>query len=524
MRHYALTSLALATLLALGYSPLHAADTDAKDAPKAQADKKDQDKADKAASDELPVPAERTVVTKHSVRINGRTIDYKATAGTMLIRDDKGKPTVSFFYVAYTVDGGKGSKRPVTFFYNGGPGSSSMWLHMGSFGPVRVANDGDKPVPPAPYHTVPNEQSLLDKTDLVFIDAPGTGYSQLVGKAEGKDFYGVDQDAAAFTQFVSRYVSQNNRWNSSKFLFGESYGTTRSAVLAKTLQEKGMELNGIVLMSSILDFTVAAPGIDHGYIVNLPTEAAIAWYHNKVPNKPGDIRPFLAEVRRFASGDYTLALAKGDAIDPTERDRVANQLSKYLGLSPQYIKDANLRIGPSRFRKELMRDDRRTVGRLDGRFVGIDPDAAGETPDGDTASDAVTGAYVAMFNQYAANELKFTEDRSYLPNNYAVVGKSWDWKRKNSGGWTQATYVGSDLGDAMRRNPHLKVFSANGYYDLATPFYATEFDLTHLGLEPAQLRNISYGFYPSGHMIYLDQKSLEQTKTDLSRFYDDAAP
>ena len=523
MRHMPVASLALATLLALGSLPLHAAD-DTKDAPKAQADKGDKDKNDKNAADEQPIPPERSVVTKHSVRIGGRTVNYQATTGTLLIRDDKGKPTVSFFYVAYTADGGKGGKRPVTFFYNGGPGSSSMWLHMGSFGPVRVANDGDKPIPPAPYHTVPNEFSLLDKSDLVFIDAPGTGYSQLVGKAEGKDFYGVDQDADAFTRFITRYVSANNRWNSPKFLFGESYGTTRSAVLVKSLQEKGMEFNGVILMSSILDFSVAAPGIDHGYIVNLPTEAAIAWYHNKVPNKPADIGTFLAEVRRFASGDYTLALAKGDAIDPAEADRIANQMSRYLGLSPQYIKDANLRVGPSRFRKELLREQRLTVGRLDGRFQGIDPDAAGETPDGDTASDAVTGAYVAMFNQYAASELKYTTDHPYLPNNYGVINKDWDWKRKKTGGWLQATYVGDDLGDAMRRNPHLKVFSANGYYDLATPFYATEFDLTHLGLEPAQRKNISFGFYPSGHMIYLDQPSLQQTKADLSRFYDDAAP
>jgi carboxypeptidase C (cathepsin A) len=292
----------------------------------------------------------------------------------------------------------------------------------------------------------------------------------------------------------------------------------------KSLQEKGMEFNGVILMSSILDFAVAAPGIDHGYIMNLPTEAAIAWYHNKVPNKPADIATFLAEVRRFAAGDYTLALAKGDAIEPAEADRIANQMSRYLGLSPQYIKGANLRVGPSRFRKELLRDQRLTVGRLDGRFEGIDPDAAGETPDGDTASDAITGAYVAMFNQYTANELKFTSDQPYLPNNYANVGKNWDWKRTKNGGWLQATYVADDLGGAMRRNPHLKVFSANGYYDLATPFYATEFDLSHLGLEPAQRKNISFGFYPSGHMIYLDQPSLEQSKADIARFYDDAAP
>jgi carboxypeptidase C (cathepsin A) len=514
MRLSPFAPLALAALLALG-SPLVHAD-DAPPPAKAQAD------AD--AKPALPVPPERAVTTKHSVRIGDRTISYKATAGTLLIRDDKGQPTVSVFYVAYTADGDRPGKRPLTFLYNGGPGSSSMWLHMGSFGPVRVANDGDQPIPPPPYRTVPNAYSLLDKSDLVFIDAPGTGYSQLVGKAEGKDFYGVDQDADAFAKFITRYVSLNNRWNSPKFLFGESYGTTRSAVLVNLLQNQGMAFNGVVLMSSILDFSVAAPGIDHGYIVNLPTEAAIAWYHDKVPNKPADITSFLAEVRRFAAGDYTVALAKGDAIEPAEADRIAEQMSRYLGLSPTYIKQANLRIDPSRFRKELLRDQRRTVGRLDARFEGIDPDAAGEVPDGDTASDAVTGAFVAAFNQYAANDLKFTEDSTYLPNNYGVINRGWDWKRKRSGGWLQATYVGSDLGDAMRRNPHLKVFSANGYYDLATPFYATEFDLSHLGLEPSLRNNISFGFYPSGHMIYLDATSQRQLKADLARFYDEAAP
>ncbi|MFC5524371.1 S10 family peptidase [Rhodanobacter ginsengisoli] len=518
MRQSPLAPFALALLMCLG-SPVHAADAP-KDAAKAQSDKD-------GKKDELPIPPERSVVTRHSVRIDGRSIGYKATAGTLLIKDDKDKPAVSVFYVAYTVDDGKPDRRPVTFMFNGGPGSSSMWLHMGSFGPVRVANKGDQPIPPPPYQTVPNEYSLLDKTDLVFVDAPGTGYSQLVGAAKGKDYYGVDQDAAAFAKFITRYVGDNHRWNSPKFLFGESYGTTRSAVLVKLLQQQGMEFNGVVLMSSILDFSVwANTGVDHAYVVNLPTEAAIAWYHDKVPGKPADLAGFLADVRRFAGGDYTLALAKGDALAPAEADRIADRLSKYIGLSPTYIKEANLRIDPSRFRKELLRDQRRTVGRLDGRFEGIDPDAAGETPDGDAASDAATGAYLAAFNQYVATELKFSGNRSYLPNNYGVINRGWDWKHKQGRGFgfTQAPYVGSDLASAMRRNPHLKVFSANGYYDLATPFYATEFDLGHLGLDPSIRKNIEFGFYPSGHMIYFDIDALKQVKADLARFYDEAAP
>jgi carboxypeptidase C (cathepsin A) len=521
MRAISLTALSLSVLLAFGALGAQAQEHDDSQAAKPHTEKK----TDHAAPEQAAIPPESTVVTKHSVRIGNRSISYKATAGTLLIRDDKDQPTVSFFYVAYTADDGKPGKRPVTFIYNGGPGSSSMWLHMGSIGPVRVANNGDQSIAPPPYRMVDNNESLLDKSDLVFIDAPGTGYSQLVGKTEGKNVYGVDQDADAFAKFITRYVSVNNRWNSPKFLFGESYGTTRSAVLVKHLQDQGMEFNGVVLMSSILDFAVAAPGIDHGYIVNLPTEAAIAWYHNKVPNKPADIASFLAQVRHFASTDYTQALAQGDALPPADAQRIAAELARYTGLSTRYILDANLRLDPSRFRKELLRDQRRTVGRLDGRFEGIDPDAAGETPDGDAASDAATGAYVAAFNQYAVSELKYTDDnQSYRPNNYGVINRGWDWKRKGSGGWIQATYVGNDLGDAIRRNPHLKVFSANGYYDLATPFYATEFDLGHLGLDASLRKNIQYGFYPSGHMIYLDTASLTQLKADLSRFYDEAAP
>ena len=466
-------------------------------------------------------PPDRQVVTQHEVNVDGRTLHYKTTAGTLLTGDGKDQPGVSFFYVAYTAKADSRQPRPVTFVYNGGPGSSSMWLQMGSIGPVRVENNGDRPVPPPPYRVVANPDTLLDKSDLVFIDAPGTGYSQLTGKTQGKDVYGVDQDAQAFARFITRYVTLNHRWNSPKFLFGESYGTTRSAVLVKDLQEQGMEMNGVVLMSSILDFSVAAPGIDHGYIVNLPTLAAIAWYHHRVPGAPADIKTFLDQVRHFASTDYTLALAQGDALSPADSQRIARQLSGYLGLAPAWIERAHLRIDPGRFRAELLRDQALTVGRLDGRFSVGEYDADGEEPSGDAASDAITGAYVAAFNQYAGTVLKFSEDRPYLATNYGVVNRGWNWLRGH-GGWTQATYVAGDLGDAMRRNPQLKVFSANGYYDLATPFYATEFDLGHLGLPSALRKNISYGFYPSGHMIYLDLPSLKQLKTDLARFYDSA--
>ena len=298
-------------------------------------------------------------------------------------------------------------------------------------------------------------------------------------------------------------------------------------MLVKLLQEQGMEFNGVVLMSSILDFSVwADTGVDHAYIVNLPTEAAIAWYHNKVPNKPADIgssSPKRASIRHAAITPRHWPRATRSRASRS-RPRSPTMLSQYLGLSPTYIRQANLRIGPSRFRKELLRDQRRTVGRLDGRFEGIDPDAAGETPDGDAASDAATGAYLAALNQYLGTALKYTADRAYLPNNYSVINRGWDWKRSGERARIQSPYVGTDLAAAMRRNPHLRVFSANGYYDLATPFFATEFDLGHLGLDPAIHKNIQFGFYPSGHMIYFDVDALRQVKADLSRFYDEAAP
>lgn len=515
MRRSLPAALALAALLALSLPAL--ADEPAKDAAKAEA------KAEPAK----PAPQEKASVTHHSVEIAGQRVAYTATAGTLVLRNDKDEPEASVFYVAYTADGAKDARRrPLTFVYNGGPGSSSMWLHMGSFGPVRVQNAGDQPIAPAPYTLVPNSYSLLDKTDLVFVDAVGTGWSRLAGKAEGKDFWGVDQDAAAFARFIQRYVSKNARWNSPKFLLGESYGTTRSAVLVNLLQEQGMAFNGVILVSSILDFAVFSPGLDHGYVVNLPTLAAIAWYHDKVPNKPADLDAFLTEVRGFASGAYAQALAKGDALPKPEADAVAQQLARYTGLSVKYLEEANLRVAPSRFRKELMRGDRRTVGRLDGRFEGIDFDAAGETPEYDATDAAVANAFVAAFNDYAARELKYASDERYLPTNYPNVGRHWDWKHKlpNGGGFfPTATYVAGDLAAAMRENPHLEVFSANGYYDLATPFYATEYDLAHMQLEPALRRNLVFGFYPSGHMIYFDMDSLERMKADLAKFYDSAA-
>lgn len=324
MRH--LISLLLGGALALmPLTATHAADHAAgKDAKSAT----DQD------GDQAPA-TETAVRTKHSVSIHGHSVSYTATAGTLVIRDDKNQPQASVFYVAYTVDTGKPEKRPVTFLYNGGPGSSSMWLHMGSFGPVRIQTDSPEATAPPPYHLVPNEDSLLDKTDLVFIDAVGTGFSRPLGKATGKDFWGVDQDISAFARAIQRYVSVNNRWNSPKFLYGESYGTTRSAALVDALQDKGMAFNGVILMSSILNYGIRIPGYDELYIGYVPSYAAAAWYHDKLANKPADLKTFLDQVRAFARGPYAAALAQGQDLPAAEADSVARQLAAYTGLSVQ---------------------------------------------------------------------------------------------------------------------------------------------------------------------------------------------
>ncbi|HZP64691.1 MAG TPA: peptidase S10 [Rudaea sp.] len=484
-----------------------------------------------------PPPPERAVTTAHRVQIGGRSIAYKATAGTLTIRDDKEKPDASMFYVAYTVEG-DASKRPVTFLYNGGPGSASIWLHMGSFGPVRVATASPEATAPAPYQLVPNGDSLLDKSDLVFVDAIGTGFSKGLPKKDDKDgtpkagdkddnpnkrFWGTDQDIEAFGRFIARYITVNKRWNSPKFLFGESYGTPRSAGLARYLEEHGIALNGVVLLSSVLNYGSRLQSLDNDYINLLPTYAAIAWYHDKLANKPATLEPFLTEVRNFARGDYAVALSKGQDLSPAERDAIAERVSKYTGLSVAYLKEANLRVSQPRFRKELLRDERRTLGRYDGRFEGIDVDAAGETPETDPSDTAIRGAFTAAFNDYLERDLNYMSDVPYNTSAGAAI-REWDWKHTLRGQQRPVLLpiMVPDLSDAMRQNPHLKVLSANGWFDLATPFFATEYDLSHMDIDPKLRANLTYTYYPSGHMVYLNLDALKQFKQDLAKFYDSA--
>jgi carboxypeptidase C (cathepsin A) len=476
--------------------------------------------------DSIPVPPEKPSVTHHELTLGGKTLKYTATAGTLVIRDEEDKPYGSIFYVSYTLDGAEAKARPVSFLYNGGPGSATLWLHMGSFSPVRIATDSPNATAGPPFKLVPNEYSLLDKTDLVFIDAPLTGYSRAVGKATPKDFAGVDQDLHAFDRFIIRYLSVNQRWNSPKFLIGESYGTTRSAALADMLGNDGVQLNGVVLISSILNYNVRAGGYDMLYVANLPSYAAAAWYFNKIPNKPADLSAWVESAREFAAGPYAHALFAGHNLSAVELDSVAKEVSRITGLSVDYVKETNLRISPTRFRKEVLRDDRKTLGRYDMRFEGVDVDAAGENPSYDASDTGISGAFVAAVHDYLEGELKYESTDAYRPS-AGNIGQ-WDWKHRPTsggpgpGGEQSQPYVAADLGSAIRKNPHLKVFSANGYFDLATPFFATEYDLSHMDL-PQELRgNVKFGYYPSGHMIYLNVDALHKLKDDLAGFIADA--
>jgi carboxypeptidase C (cathepsin A) len=481
-------------------------------------------------------PAERDAaypdsVTSHSVAVGGKTIAYTARAGLITLRDLEGKVTAHVFYTADTEDGVNPSTRPVTFIYNGGPGSSTMWLRMGSFGPVRVVAGDAAPSGTPPYRIVDNQYSLLDKSDLVFIDMPDSGFGRITPGME-KSFFGVDQDVAAFGQFISNYLTKFDRWNSPKFIFGESYGTPRSAVLSDYLVNHGITLNGVILQSSILNF-----GLDYGngdpigggdwaYVFYLPTEAATAWYHNRISNRPADLGSYLSTVKQFAMGEYLDALSKGDKLSASERDDVIRKLSNFTGLSPQYIRLSNIRIPYDKFETELLRNQGETVGRLDSRYQTWNLDRASvEGPPWDPTDSTIDAPYTTAINQYLREDLKYNPPIPYRTSIYDIIFGA-DFS--NPDGWDLShnhrypVNTAPDLAEAMAQNPSLKVFSANGYFDFATPFFATDYTLRHLNLSPTLQNNITYGYYPTGHMIYLSESALAQYKADLARWYDSA--
>jgi carboxypeptidase C (cathepsin A) len=465
---------------------------------------------------------EKLVTTHHRARIGGHELAYTATTGTLLLKDDDGKVRASVYMTAYTRDGaGDAGRRPITFAYNGGPGSSSAWLHMGAFGPRRVVMDEEGWALPPPYQIADNNESLLDVTDLVFIDPVSTGFSRPAPGESAASFHGVREDIESVGDFIREYLSRFERWSSPKFLAGESYGTTRSAGLARYLQEKlNVYLNGIVLVSSILNFGTARfdVGNDLPYPLFLPTYTATAWYHKKLPaDLQGDLERAIAESERFALGEYTLALARGNELSEAERRQVAAKLARLSGLSETFVLETNLRVPIFEFTKELLRGERATVGRLDTRFKGFDRTAAGDRFEFDPANAAISGPFGAVFNNYAQKELGWKSELNYELLTDKV--RPWSYKPYDN----QYVNVAEDLRFAMALNPNLKVLVNNGYYDLATPFFATQYTFNHLGFDPTYPARVSMAFYQAGHMMYIRRADREALKTNIARFIAAAA-
>jgi carboxypeptidase C (cathepsin A) len=468
-----------------------------------------------APKEKSEIPPPSVSVTRHSGNFGGKSISYTATAGETYLTDEKGKPIAAIFSTSYVKDG-RDPTRPVTFLFNGGPGSGSLWLHMGAFGPRRVAipSDGRDDGAP-PYPIIANPHSLLDVTDLVFIDPVGTGFSRALGETDPKDFWGVTKDAKSIAQFVRKWLDANGRWNAPKYIGGESYGTTRSAALVNELEGSynDVALNGIILISTVLDFGLGseAPGNEMVFVTNLPSMAATALYHGKVANPPASTEAFVEEARQWAIGPYLTALAKGQKLPAAERAEVRRQLARYTGLSEDYLEKADLRVTPGRFYKELLRDRGVTVGRLDARYTGKDYDNAGEEPDNDPSFYGIDAGYTAAMNAYAREDLKFSPQRDYV-----TIGgvKDWDWR---IGGRDANAYlnVAPYIGRALRENSGLRVWVGQGWYDFATPFFAAEYSLTRTGIPQDRIR---YDYYDAGHMMYVRESDLVKLSNDVRRF------
>ena len=468
-------------------------------------------------------PEEKTSQTKHTIQIGGREIKYTATAGTMLLKKEDGTPTASIFYVAYMKDDVPDvTRRPLTFAFNGGPGSSSVWLQMGALGPKRVMMDPEGNALPPPYRLVDNEYSILDLTDLVFIDPVSTGFSRAIPEKDAKDFHGIEGDTESVANFIRLFTTRQARWTSPKFLAGESYGTTRASNLSGYLQQRqGFALNGIMLLSAVLNFETISfdRGNDLPYILFLPTYTATAWYHKKLPpDLMASQEKALRESQQFATHEYSLALMKGDTVTPEERAEVSQKLARLTGLSQKFVDESNLRVPISRFTKELLHDERRTVGRYDSRLEGIDFDPTSSRPDYDPSYASVQAPFTAAWNQYVRTELKWESDLPYE----ILTGRvqPWSWDDFDN----RYVNVSESLRSAMTQNRSLRVFVANGHYDLATPFFATEYTFDHLGLDPTLRNHVSMDFFEAGHMMYTYKPALERLKADLARFIQTAAP
>lgn len=460
------------------------------------------------------------MVTRHEIKVGSKTLRYTATVGMMPIKNREGETEARMFFMAYTLDNPSRSQRPLTFAFNGGPGSASVWLHLGAIGPKRVRMNVDGTMPAPPFDLVDNEHTWLSQSDLVFIDPVGTGYSRAARPDLGQKFFSLNGDIESVGEFIRLYLSRYERWTSPLFLSGESYGTTRASALSGYLIDRGIAFNGIVLISTIMNFetTNFAAGNDLPYALFLPSYAATAWYHKKLPadlqSRP--VQQIVSEVEQWAGGDYSQALAKGDLLTAQERQEIVNKLSRYTGLDARFIDNANLRVSLNLFRKELLRGEKRSIGRLDARFKGYDASIATDSPDFDASEAAIRPPYTSTFNSYVRTELGYKSDLEY----YILGGgftSPWNWNTNN--GYVDTSTA---LRNALAKNPYLKIFVAMGYYDMATPYFAAHYTLHHISLDPALLKNISTGYYEAGHMMYIDEKSLTKLTNDVDKFMQDA--
>ncbi|MGZ8844250.1 MAG: S10 family peptidase [Pyrinomonadaceae bacterium] len=468
-----------------------------------------------------PSPEEVPVITHHEIQAGGKTLRYTATTGMMPIKNREGETEARIFFMAYTLDdAGPRNRRPMTFSFNGGPGSASVWLHMGAIGPKRVKMNADGTLPAPPYELVDNEFTWLTQSDLVFIDPVGTGYSRAVRPELAARFFGLQGDIESVGEFIRMYLTRYERWTSPLFLAGESYGTTRASALSGYLIDRGIAFNGIMLISTIMNFgtTAFAAGNDLPYMLYLPSYAATAWYHKKLPRdlQSKTVQQVVAEVERWASNEYSVALEKGDRLTGPDRQEVVARLARYTGLDGGFIDNANLRVSLSLFRKELLRSEKRSIGRLDSRFKGYDSSYATENPEYDASESAIRPPYTSTFNNYVRTELGYKSDVEYYILGGGITSP-WNWGTNNN-------YVDTSvaLRNALAKNPYLKVFVAFGYYDMATPYYAALYNLHHISLDPMLLRNISTGYYEAGHMMYIDEKQLAKMRADIGKFIDEA--
>ena len=484
---------------------------------------------DLATAQEKPaaktIPEGETYTSTHTLTIGKKSIPLTAETGTLQLRDENDDPIALFGFTHYKAT--NDNNRPIVFAFNGGPLSASFWLHFGILGPKRIVINDPDYTAPAPYKVVNNEYSILEKADLVMIDPVGVGFSKPIGEAKWEDFWGVDQDIRSIGLFIEQFIIRADKMNSPKYLLGESYGTFRNAGLVKYLQDRGIAMNGVIMVSAVfeLQHLLFGPGDDVAHIMHFPTYAATAWYHDKVKNKGENLEVFLADVREFTEDMYAPALLKGDQLSSEDKNRVAQQLADFSGLSQDFWLKADLRVTNSEYFQELLRDQGQTVGRLDSRFTGVNEDLLAQNAFTDPQSDAISPPYIAAFKDYLYNDLKVRKDWSYVTTAGQRKNFKWDWKHNGNIFWNAQVAVTTlpDMTSAMKRNPNLKILILNGYYDIATVFYGVEYSINHMGLSPELKKNIIMKYYEAGHMMYTHPASMAQFDRDVDEFIEQTA-